>query len=255
MRLPILLLLGAMSLLLSLVLAPLPAAHAAPAPAFQLATTSDPHASYIFKWFDLIYTEAFRRLGLRIELSVYPTQRIGVLLDQGSIDGEVGRARIYAEVHPGLIRVEESVLDVAFALYTANPALAVSRLDGLRGSNLTAGYRRGVVYCERELQSVLPAAQITDVTKEEQGLHMLISGRIDVFCGMDTAVWAALASPSFKGTTVVRHLMTLQLAPLYPFLLGKHAEQAPKLAAALKAMKAEGLIERYRLQALREFGP
>jgi hypothetical protein len=32
----------------------------------------------------------------------------------------------------------------------------------------------------------------------------------------------------------------------------KHADLAPRLAAALKQMKAEGLIERYRVDALRE---
>jgi len=42
--------------------------------------------------------------------------------------------------------------------------------------------------------------------------------------------------------------------PLYPYLHPKRAELAPQLAFALKEMKAEGLVERYRLEALRELG-
>lgn len=219
-----------------------------------MATTADPQKTYIFNWFRLIYTEAFRRLGLQLELTTYPTQRIGVLLEQGGIDGEVGRARVYGEAYPQLIRVDESVLDVDFALFAANPELKVAQLADLRGSSLVVGYRRGVVYCEQELGSVLPAAQIADVTQEEQGLRMLVAGRIDLFCGMDTAVWSAMELPTLRNNGPVRKAVSLQLSALYPYLHPKQAARAAPLAAALKAMKAEGLVERYRLQALREYG-
>lgn len=231
-----------------------PPAHAAPGAPVQMGTTSEPQKTYIFKWYSLIYTEAFRRLGLQVELSAFPTQRLVALMERGVIDGEAGRARIYGEAHPEFIRVEESVFDVEFALYTAKPQLTASKLDDLRGQRLTAGYRRGVLYCERELNSVLPAAQIVDVTQEEQGLQMLQAGRIDVFCGLDPAVRSTLDMPSLRGTTTVRKLMTLQASALYPYLHRKQAEHAAPLAAAMKAMKTEGLIEHYRLQAIREFG-
>jgi ABC-type amino acid transport substrate-binding protein len=125
-------------------------------------------------------------------------------------------------------------------------------LADLRGSSLVVGYRRGVVYCEQELGSVLPAAQIADVTQEEQGLRMLVAGRIDLFCGMDTAVWSAMELPTLRNNGPVRKAVSLQLSALYPYLHPKQAARAAPLAAALKAMKAEGLVERYRLQALRE---
>jgi hypothetical protein len=42
--------------------------------------------------------------------------------------------------------------------------------------------------------------------------------------------------------------------PTYPYLYKTHADLAPRLAAVLKKMKEEGLIENYRVQAERDMG-
>jgi hypothetical protein len=227
-------------------------AQAAPAP-FVMGTV-DPETSYLAKWYRRIYGEAFRRLGLRLEMATYPTQRIGVLLDQGVIDGEVVRARIYAQAHPELIRVDESVFDAVFALYTANATLELKRLEHLSAMKPRVSYRRGVLYCEKALKSVLPPEQISDITQVEQGLMMLLTKRADFLCDIDLSVESALDSAEFKGVTTIRTVLVLQALPLYPYVHRKHAELAPRLAATLKQLKAEGLIERYRLEALREVG-
>jgi polar amino acid transport system substrate-binding protein len=228
------------------------AAQVAPAQAFIMGAVDD-EASFPAKWYGRIYLEAFRRLGLRVELAVYPTQRIGALLDQGLIDGEVVRARIYADAHPELIRVDESVFDVTFALYAANGAVELKRLEDLAALKWRVGHRRGVLFCEKAL-AALPADRLVDVTRVDQGLMMLLSGRTDVFCDNDTSVASALDAAEFKGVTTIRPVLLLEVTPLYPYLHRRHAALAPRLAATLKLMKSEGLIERYRLEALREVG-
>jgi hypothetical protein len=53
----------------------------------------------------------------------------------------------------------------------------------------------------------------------------------------------------------VRKLLNLgRPLSLYPYLHMKHSALAPRLAAVLKQMKAEGLVERYRIDTEREFG-
>jgi hypothetical protein len=42
-------------------------------------------------------------------------------------------------------------------------------------------------------------------------------------------------------------------APMFPYLHRKNAELAPRLAAVLRQMKAEGVIARYRSDVEREF--
>jgi len=228
-------------------------AQAAPAQPFVMGTV-DPEAGSLAKFSRRLYGEAFRRLGLRVELVTYPTQRIGALLDQGAIDGEVARALIYADAHPELIRVDESVFDIVFTLYAADATLELKRLEDLSATKLRVSYRRGVIFCEKALASVLPREQMVDVTQAEQGLKMLLTGRTDLFCDVDLSVLSTLESAELNGATTIRRVLALQAAPLYPYLLRKHAELAPRLAVVLRAMKAEGLVERYRLEAQREVG-
>ncbi|GEM_PF-618920 len=228
---------------------PLAAAPAA-TPAPLIMGTAE--TSYLSKWYRLIYGEASRRLGLRLQLAIYPSQRIGALLDQGAIDGEAARARIYGDAHPELIRVDESLFAVEFVLYAAGAVPEPKRLEDLAPARPRISYRRGVLFCERALASLSPPAHLFDVTQVDQGLMMLLSGHADYYCELDAAVVGAFVSGELKGVTTVRKVLVLEVAPLYPYLLRRHAELAPRLAAALRAMKAEGLVERFREEAMQE---
>lgn len=230
-----------------------PALAGSPAP-IVFGTDLDA-ATYSGNWLRRIYVEAFRRLGVPLEFAVFPTRRLSAELDQGHVDGEPVRVYGYADTHPNLVRVEESALDVVFALYTTNPELRLNRLEDLAGTGWIGEYRRGVAFCETILKQRLPAARLSDVAATDQGLRKLLAQRTDFYCDIDNMVLTALALPEFKGVTRVRRLLDLgSPLPLYPYLHKKHAALAPRLAAALKQMKAEGLIERYRVDAEREFG-
>lgn len=207
------------------------------------------------RWMRRIYGEAFKRLGLSLDIVIASTKRLSALSDDGSIDGEFLRIHGYATAHPGLVRVEESPFSVLFALYTADPQLRLERLEDLRGSRASGEYRRGVLVCENSLKPLLPAERLADVNTTEQGLKKLLARRSDFLCDIDVAVQNELASADFKGTKGIRKLLDLgSPLPLYPYLQKKHADLAPRLAATLKQMKAEGLIERYRVDAERELG-
>ena len=210
---------------------------------------------YTDRWMRRTYTEAFRRLGVPVRFVGFPLQRLSTMLEQGSIDGEMLRARGYAAAHPNLIRVDEPVLAVGFALFAVNPAYALKRLEDLPGSGLNGLYRRGVLFCEDALKPLLPADRLADITETSQGLHMLLAGRADFLCDIDVAVQNSLYSNEFKPGTLLRKMLEMGTAmPLYPYLHPKRAALAPQLAATLKQMKAEGVVERYRQDALRELG-
>jgi len=224
------------------------AARAADAAPFVLGT-DQPETTMFGRYYRRVYAEAFRRLGLRVQVVQAPTQRLSVLLAQGDIDGEVARARAYGEAHPELVRVDESVLETAFTLFTAQPALSLKRIEDLPATALRGVYRRGVVYCERTLGPLLPAARFTDVTDVAQGLNMLLAGRADFYCDVDAAVSIELEGGALKDAGAIRRLLDLQVASIYPYLHGKHSALAPRLAAVLKQMRADGLLERYRQEA------
>lgn len=227
-------------------------------PASALVTSSSPFAmgtdreetSFTGKWFRHIYAEAFRRLEIPVEFAVYPLPRLSLLADEGKIDGEMLRVHAYADAHPNLVRVEEAVTEVRLALYVANPALRITRLEDLAAPRLRGEYRRGVGVCESLLKQWRPKDQVLDITTTEQGLRKLVAGRTDVYCDLDLPVAEALNSPELADLGPLRKALDVGApTPLYPYLHRKHLNLAPRLADILRKMKAEGLIERYRQEA------
>ena len=150
------------------------------APAPFLMSADQDEKTFAGRWVWLIYTEAFKRLGMRFQLSANPMTRQSLLADDGVIDGEVARVHGYGAAQPNLVRVEEPVLDLVFSLYTANPEVRAQRIEDLAAGNWRGEYRRGVGVCENAFKQVFPAERLSDVTKSEQGAKKLLAGRTDV---------------------------------------------------------------------------
>lgn len=242
-----------LALLASLCLPAVPALSQATTP-FVMAADGEP-TTYGSRWVSLIYTEAFKRLGIPFHLEHFTLARRAVLAEEGRIDGETSRVYSYGNNRPNLVRVEESLIDLGFSLYSANPAVRLARIEDLRSTNYMVEYRRGILICQNALTGVVAPERISDVLTQQQGLKKLIAGRTDLYCDIDVYVLQELQSPEFKDAAPVRKVISVGKAvPTYPFINKKHAELAPRLAAVLKQMKAEGLIEAYRLQVERDIG-
>ncbi len=209
---------------------------------------------YLGKWWKLTYAEVFKRLGIKIEFRYYPKKRVSIEADAGNIDGEAGRIDAYAALHPNLIRVEESIFYSNFSAFTAKDS--IPRLKGwesLKGTDYRVEYQRGTIICEDKLPKIIRKENLSDVTEISQGLKKLISGRTDIFVDEESGVLTLLRTPEFKESRI--HLIGI-IEPViyYPYLHKKHASLAPKIAEIIKAMKAEGLIEQYRIMVDKEFG-
>jgi polar amino acid transport system substrate-binding protein len=232
-----------------------PAAAEAAPPVFVIGTDQE-EATFTGMWQRRIYAEAFRRLGLPAEFPYYPTKRLSALVESGELDGEMLRLHSYGVAHPEQVRVGEAVVEVRLALYTASPDLSLARLEDLAGTGWQGHYRRGVLFCENTLKAVVPAQRLAEVTTTAQGLKSLLAGHTAFLCDIDLAVANVLYSPEFQGHKRVRELLAMgPPEPLYPYLHKKNTELAPRLAAVLRQMKAEGLVERLRLEALHDAVP
>lgn len=206
----------------------------------------------------LIYTEAFKRLGIPFRMEHYTLARGAAMVEQGLADAELSRVHDYGTDKPWLVRVDESIIDLGFSLYTANPALRLERLDELRSASHAVEYRRGLQLCETTLKALVPAERLSDVATREQGLKKLLAGRTDLYCEIDVYVQQELQSADFRdqpNVARVRRAVSLgKSVPTYPYLNRKHVDLAPRLAAALRQMRTEGLIAAYQRQVERELG-
>lgn len=233
-----------------------PAVWAAPEP-FVMGTDLE-ESKPMGQWYRRIYGEAFRRLGVPLTVVVAPTARLTLLADQGEIHGQASRVFAYADSHPEQMRVEEVLHEVRLALFAFGPPARSGdprRTEDLATGKWTVEYRRGVAICEKLLAPVVPPAQLSDVTSVEQALRKLKSGRADFYCDFDLSVRNDLLTPAFGGTAGFRQALDLNVGlPLYPYVHRSRAELAPRLAEALREMKREGLIDRYRRDVEREAG-
>lgn len=227
---------------------------AASPPTFVMATDAPPDG-YVSNLLALTYTEAFKRLGIPFRLENYALKRQGLQMEAGSIDGEANRAYGYGAAQPHLVRVEESLLDLHLALFSANPALHLQKLEDLASSTLQVEYRRGLLLCENALKPWVPEQRLSDIATEDLALKKLLARRTDLYCDFTLTVALALRQPDFKGSAPVLKVMDVgKVIATYPYVNKRHAELAPRLAAVLKKMKAEGLLETYRLQVERALG-
>lgn len=228
-------------------------AHAAPPAPLVIGADVDPN-TFANRWAALVFTEAFKRLGVPIQITNYPLARRTLLVDHGDIDVDGGRVRAYGDAHPNLVRVEEPFVEYGFGLFTTHPALHLPSLDALRTTDWRVEYRRGILTCEKTLKPLLPANRLSDISSEEQGLNKLLADRTDLYCDLDYVVQEVLNAPEFKDKNRIHKALSLGTVPIYMYMQRRHAELAPRLAAVFKKMKAEGLIEAYQLQIAREMG-
>jgi hypothetical protein len=195
-------------------------------------------------WFNeyrLIYTEAFKRLGYDFEMIFQPGERALVDADNGQVDGEAGRiADLNPTDYPNLIRVEEPI-DIALdTAYSTDATIRVQGYDSLKGKGYVIGLFRGIKSVEQKLPRYVRREDIVVLGNLEQSLAMLADRRIDLFISADWIERSEiLTQDRFKQ---IKRVGILETKTLYPWLLRRHADLAPKLAETLKQLKREGFF-------------
>ncbi|MEJ6001318.1 substrate-binding periplasmic protein [Paucibacter soli] len=234
----------------------LQAALAAEPKKLTLGTNVD-ETNFTGLWSRLLYAEAFKRLGMELQIVVAPLKRLEMLLERGEIDGEMIRGPAYGAAHPRLQVVELPLARLSYALYALQAPPGLRSLDDLASGRLRGAYRRGVVFCDEALRPRLAKQQLTAVTTVKQSVDMLAAGHADFICDVSMGI----AQYEFETRTQGNKNRLQKLFDISPpqasssYLLEKHAPFAAQLASTLKQMESEGLVEQYRLEALARLKP
>jgi polar amino acid transport system substrate-binding protein len=208
-----------------------------------------PENSYRVKWYKLVYHEAFRRLGMEFEFKQYPMKRGPHLVNQGKLDGELGREGDFNTKYPNLLRVDEPLWIGRMIAYTIDKKIKLNnKWESLRNTKFRVNYRRGVKKCEENLTKVVRPDKLETVNYDVQGLKKLLAKRIDVYVGIESIIDSLLKTKEFSALSFNK-AGVMDESKIYAFLHKKHEKLVPKLAAVLKAMKEEGLFEQYDVLA------
>lgn len=196
---------------------------------------------------DLVVTEVFRRLGMQAEVSVILAAARGLrLVDEGVDDGLTARVAGLEKTYPNLVPVPEKIFDNDFvAAEAADPAStrAIAGFAGLAPFNVA--YILGWQIFEKNVGTV---RELTQAKDSEQMLTLLQNGRAEIVLHER---WQLLWHARQKGITLRIFEPPLARVPMFMYLHRKHADLVPRVAAELKAMKADGT---YEALAERAFG-
>lgn len=192
---------------------------------------------------DIIAGEAFRRAGVRLKLVRLPAERALINADAGLEDGDLVRIAGLEAQYPNLVRVPEKLVDWTFSAFGKDASIP-GNWDALRARPLA--YIRGWKIYERELSGASQALSVEDAA---QMFRLLRLDRAETIL---YERWMGLHLISRQGIEGIYALEPpLAKREMFIYLHKRHAALAPRLAEALRAIKAEGLYERlYREKVL-----
>jgi len=182
--------------------------------------------------------EALRRLGYELNLVNLPSERSLVAANAGEVDGEGLRVPGLQQQYPNLIQIPERFIGISFVAFAKDKNIKLEQ-----GWDSLQPYSVAFITGWKMFEANAGGARVVNkVDKPEQLFLMLDNDRVDL----------ALYTRA-DGIALARKLGLPQVAPLVPalkdvdmflYLNKKHAALAPKIAQALRDMKADGSYQR-----------
>lgn len=138
---------------------------------FTMAFGYDPAQEPLYKFFELLYTEAFHRLGFKFAYTIFPLKRCSVTANDGKVDGEPQRVYNYGKDYPNLIRVDEVIFINRSMAFATNPAIRLDGWDSLKDTTYRVEYLRGALRPEQELPQRVKPELLSSITTDIQALR------------------------------------------------------------------------------------
>ena len=187
-----------------------------------------------------VYTEAFKRLGIKVSFEGCVPKRCGHYVTDGQADGEMARALVYEKIYPELVRTNESVFSVTESAFSTNPDIKLNSLDDLKDRNYKIAYMRGYYTLDMRLKQTMNQSNLIAVDYWGVGLTKLLNKEADIYIGVESTVSDEIKKSGYK----IYNVGNLETIELYPYFNKKHKLLSEQLALKLREMKADGTMAR-----------
>jgi polar amino acid transport system substrate-binding protein len=184
---------------------------------------------------DFLYAltpELFRRIGVEARLTALPAERALINANSGIDDGDMFRPPGIEEIYPNLIMVPEKLVDFEFIAYSKRPEIKIRNFDDLKPYAL--GFVRGYKNIESRVTQVREVALVTNT---EQLFDLIDNDRVDIII---IGRIGKMVNQEAVAHRLTAHQPALFSTGMHLYLHQKHAALVPRLAQALKGMKADG---------------
>jgi polar amino acid transport system substrate-binding protein len=240
---------GGVAILAALLLLALPARAPAQMPTLRIAVPDDPTV-----WTAVvgkrIVAEAYRRTGYRAEFVALPLRRALRAVNEGSMDGDLGRIEGVERLYPNLVRVPYSPVGLDIYVLVRTGAALPMHWEDVPWEH--AGALRGTV-----IPAVVAPHAHVDYSPSVAGLFLMLRRqRIDVALVPVASGWDERAGferirrASDTGPDELQY-RRLASVPAYHYLNIRYQALIEPLARAFRAMTADGFIA----QVVREESP
>jgi polar amino acid transport system substrate-binding protein len=182
--------------------------------------------------------EAFRRIGIEFKLVSLPSERSLHSANLGEVDGEGLRIAGLSGQYPNLVQVPERYIDISFVAFARD---ATIRLD--QGWESLKPHRVAFINGWKMFEANASGARsVSKVDKPEQLFLMLDSGRVDL--ALYTRADGVALARGMGLSAIAPIAPVLKDVDMYLYLNRKHESLVPRLAQALREMKADGSYNR-----------
>jgi polar amino acid transport system substrate-binding protein len=187
---------------------------------------------------EVIVREAYRRLGIDVEIRKYPGERALRLADGGKVDGEVHRIDGINRKYSNLIQTKPPINFIEGTAFSVKKSFPVAGWESLKPYRL--GYILGIKFAENNTRGMETIA-VSDYGKL---FTLLTKNRIEV-----------VIAPRLNGLYQMNKLGIKNVQELKPaimrfdlfhYLHRKHEKLVPRISAVFRDMAASGEMTRIR---------
>ena len=201
--------------------------------AFTAPLSNDQNTGFV----DIVVREALARIGYDLETVRLPAERALINANAGIDDGDLLRIAGLQGIYPNLVQVPERIIGLEFVVFTRQEELRVDDWEDL--APLSVAIITGWKILER---SIPDSTHLTTVKNVDQLFTLLARDRVDAVVYSRRVGLGYLARHDIRRVRLLEP--PLNRRDMYVYLHRKHQHLVPKLAAALRAMKADGSYQR-----------
>lgn len=180
-----------------------------------------------------LLADIYKKAGLTANVSPMPGARANAMSLSGEKDGEVARIPAYFVRNATLVKVEPAYYYLSSGVFAkSDKGVTITSKDDLK--KYKVGIVRGVAHAESATDGL---ADLQVSNSADQMYKMLDAGRIDVAIDEGINGPVTLKKLGLKGIIQVGEIARLDL---FNVLVPAKKDMAPKISAAIKALKDSG---------------
>lgn len=184
----------------------------------------------------IILREAYRSLGMDLQLKYYPPERSLLHSNQGDVDGELFRLPVIENKYTNLKRVDVPLGTIDFYVVVADTALTIQDWSDI--GNKRVIILRGI----KHLQLRTEGMKVTQVSSERKAFYLLQNGRADMYIGVNPRVSLKRA----KVEDLYIKYPPIETLTKYHYLHKKNTHLIKPIKAVLEEMLHSGRLQEIR---------